>query len=171
VAPALGTPQDPPPTQPRSVTATPPQAPRVTKGVSSGGHSPRPQAVLFFPVAAMHPHPSSSSFSVLLPCLSTHHASVCPGHLVPALADRTIMSPFCESAKMAALPLKKFPCSKTAPPLPETTALTSLTSPFYKSYCSPRLGAASSLPSQPGSLGLPLNFALWMRDFSREFSL
>jgi hypothetical protein len=42
--------------------------------------------------------------------------------------DRTIMSPFCESAKMAAPPLNKFPCSKTAPPLPQTTVhvLTSL---------------------------------------------
>jgi hypothetical protein len=58
------------------------------------------------------------------------------------------MSPFCESAKMAALPLNKFPCSKTAPPLPETTAhvLTSLPSPFYKSHCSPRHGVAPSFP-------------------------
>jgi hypothetical protein len=62
--------------------------------------------------------------------------------------DRIIMSPFCESAKMSALPLNKFPCSKTAPPLPETTALvlTSLPSPFYKSHCSPRLGAVPSFP-------------------------
>jgi hypothetical protein len=49
---------------------------------------------------------------------------------------RVIMLPFCESAKMAALPL------------PETTAhaLTSLTSPFYKSHSLPRLGAAPSFP-------------------------
>jgi hypothetical protein len=81
------------------------------------------------------------------------------------------MSPFCESAKMAASPLNKFPCSKTAPPLPETTApvLTSLPSPFYKSHCSPRLWAVPSLPSQPGSLGLPLNFALWTWVFSWAF--
>jgi hypothetical protein len=89
------------------------------------------------------------------------------------IIDRTIMSPFCESAKMAALPLNKFPHSKTASPLTETTAsvLTSLPYPFYKSHCSPRLGVAPSSPGQPGSLGLPLNFALWMRDFSCELSL
>jgi hypothetical protein len=64
------------------------------------------------------------------------------------VSDRTIMSPFCESAKMAALPLNKFLSSKTAPPLPETTApvLTSLPSPFYKRHCLPRLGAAPSFP-------------------------
>jgi hypothetical protein len=58
------------------------------------------------------------------------------------------MSPFCESAKIAAPPLNKLPRSKTAPPLPETTAhaLTSFPSPFYKSHCSPRLGAAPSFP-------------------------
>jgi hypothetical protein len=58
------------------------------------------------------------------------------------------MSPFRESAKMAAPPLNKFPCSMTAPPLPQTTAqaLTSLPSPFYKSNCSPRLGAVPSFP-------------------------
>jgi hypothetical protein len=77
--------------------------------------------------------------------------------------DRTMMSPFCESAKMAALPLSKFPRSKTAPPLPETTApvLTFLPSPFYKSHCSPRLWAAPSFPWPAGSLSLPLNLALW----------
>jgi hypothetical protein len=58
------------------------------------------------------------------------------------------MSPFCKSVKMAVPPLNKFPCSKTAPPLPEATApvLTSLLSPFYKSHCSPRLGAVPSFP-------------------------
>jgi hypothetical protein len=63
------------------------------------------------------------------------------------MCDR-IMSPFCESAKMAAPPLNKFPRSKIAPPLPETTApvLTSSPSPFYKSHCSPRLRAAPSFP-------------------------
>jgi hypothetical protein len=53
-----------------------------------------------------------------------------------------------QSAKMAVPPLNKFPCSNTAPPLPETTAhvLTSLPSPSYKSHCSPRLWAAPSFP-------------------------
>jgi hypothetical protein len=65
------------------------------------------------------------------------------------------MSPFCESAKMAVLPLNKFPCSKTAPPLPETTVhvLTSLPSPFYKSHWSPRLGAAPSFPQPAWQFG------------------
>jgi hypothetical protein len=71
------------------------------------------------------------------------------------LFDRTIMSPFCESDKMAALPLNKFPCSKTAPPLPETTAhvLTSLPSPFYKSHCLPRLRDAPSFPQPAWQFG------------------
>jgi hypothetical protein len=65
------------------------------------------------------------------------------------------MSPFCESTKMAAPPLNKFPCCKTAPPLPETTAplLTSLPSPFYKSHCSPRLWAAPSFPQPAWQFG------------------
>jgi hypothetical protein len=88
------------------------------------------------------------------------------------------MSPFCESAKMAALPLNKFPRSKTAPPLPETTApvLTSLPSPFYKSHCSPRHGAAPSFPRpawqfgpaiKPCSMGVSFLLSLlWERRFS-----
>jgi hypothetical protein len=65
------------------------------------------------------------------------------------------MTPFCESAKMAAPPLNKFPRSKTAPTLPETTApvLTSLPSPFYKSHCSPRLGAEPSFPQPAWQFG------------------
>jgi hypothetical protein len=58
--------------------------PRVAKGASSGNHGPGPQAGPFFPAAAMHHQPYSTSSSVLLPCLSTHHASACPGHLVPS---------------------------------------------------------------------------------------
>jgi hypothetical protein len=87
--------------------------------------------------------------------------------------DRTIMSPFRESAKTAAPPLKKFPCSKSAPPLPETTApvLTSLPSPFYKSHCSPRLRAAPSFPQPAWQFGPALNFPLWTWDFSHELSL
>jgi hypothetical protein len=71
------------------------------------------------------------------------------------LFDRTIMFPFCESDKMAALPLNKFLCSKTAPPLPETTApeLTSLPSPFYKSHCLPMLRDAPSFPQPAWQFG------------------
>jgi hypothetical protein len=74
-------------------------------------------------------------------------------------ADRVIMLPFCGSAKMA------------APPLPETPAhaLTSVTSPFYKSHASPRVWAAPSFPGQPGSLSLPLNFALGRETFLVSF--
>jgi hypothetical protein len=62
---------------------------------------------------------------------------------------------------------------RQAPPLLETPshALTSLTSLFYKSHAWPRVWAAPSFPSQPGSSGLPLNFDSWMWDFSHELSL
>jgi hypothetical protein len=53
-----------------------------------------------------------------------------------------------------------------------THVLTSLTNPFYKSHAWPRFAAVPSFPPrQPGSLGLPLNFALWTWDFSCELSL
>jgi hypothetical protein len=85
--------------------------------------------------------------------------------------DRTIMSPFCKSAKMAAPPLNKFPCSKTAPSLPETTVpvLTSYPPPSIKATARPGSGLRHLFPGQPGSLGLPLNFALWTWVFSWAF--
>jgi hypothetical protein len=76
------------------------------------------------------------------------------------VSGRVIMSPFCESvAKM------------TAPPLPETTmhTLTSSSSIFYKSHAWPWVCAAPSFPGQPGSLGLPLNFALGRETFLLSF--
>jgi hypothetical protein len=95
---------------------------------------------LIFPVLSLFCLLSSSVCRI--PC-----RIFCSGGLV-VIYDRTIMSPFCESAKMAAPPLNQFSSSKTAPPLPETTvhALTSFSSPFYKSHCSPRLWAAPSFP-------------------------
>jgi hypothetical protein len=59
---------------------------------------------------------------------------------------------------MAAPPLNKFLCSKTAPPLPETTApvLTSLPSPFYKSHCLPRLRSVTSFPWPAWQFGLAI---------------
>jgi hypothetical protein len=102
--------------------------------------------------------------SPLLPTLSCYILkSFLNFHLVRLLVvkhlemlfDRTIMLLFCESAKMAAPPLNKFWHSKTAPPLPETTAhvLTSLPFPFYKSHCLPRLGAAPSFPRPAWQFG------------------
>jgi hypothetical protein len=60
---------------------------------------------------------------------------------------------------------------RQAPPLLETPthALTSLTSLFYKSHTWPRVWAAPSFPSQPGSSGLPLNFALGCETFLMSF--
>jgi hypothetical protein len=87
------------------------------------------------------------------------------------VCDRTIMSPFCESVKMAAPPLNKFPCSKTAPPLPETTALvlTSLPSPFYKSHCLPRLGAAPCFPWPAWQFGPAIKLCSMDMNFLMSF--
>jgi hypothetical protein len=82
------------------------------------------------------------------------------------------MLPFCESAKMAALPLNKFPCSKTAAPPPETTGyvLTSLPSPFYKSHCSSRLGAVPSFPQPAWQFGPAIKLcSMDVRLFSWSF--
>jgi hypothetical protein len=82
------------------------------------------------------------------------------------VTDRTIMSSFIsqqpfypqtslEKLPRTAPPLNKFLCSKTAPPLQETTAhvLTSLTSPFYKSHTWPRFAAVPSFPRPAWQFG------------------
>jgi hypothetical protein len=80
------------------------------------------------------------------------------------------MSPFCESAKMAAPPLKNSRALRQPHPTRDYCACANLlTLPFYKSHSSPRLGATLSFPRPTGSLGLPLNFALWTWVFSWAF--
>jgi hypothetical protein len=82
-----------------------------------------------------------------------------------------------EKLPRTAPPLNKFPSSKTAPPLPETTlhALTSLTSPFYKSHVWPRIApepSSSTRAPQPAwQFGPAINFALQTWDFSHKLSL
>jgi hypothetical protein len=86
--------------------------------------------------------------------------------------DRVLMLRFVNRGQNGSpAPYQKFPCSKPAPPLSETTkrVLTSLASLFYNSHTWPRVCAAPSFPGQPGSLGLPLNSTLGCETFLMSF--
>jgi hypothetical protein len=108
------------------------------------------------------PAPSAHTHSRALSAQRTQGSGdpIFPQEMKPVLvSDGTIRSPFInrwpfypqtslEKLPRTALPLNKFPSSKTAPPLPETAAhaRTSLPSPFYKSHAWSRFAAVPSFP-------------------------
>jgi hypothetical protein len=118
-------------------------------------------------------HPLSMPRPCPIHAPSMPHRTPCTPGTEPLPRDRVTMSPFCGSAaRVAAWPFGRGSCTPgQAPSLLETPthALTSLASLFYKSHAWPRVWAAQSFPSQPGSLRLPLNLALGCVTFLVSF--